>query len=409
MSQPEPSRPSTSPNLPPSASPTLTLAHPTPSETTQIWHLTAPMWSDALPTPIYMEEQAHLATAPLAIDKMTTWILVDASQSPDDRQVLCSCETYRKCALTSDGSGNVEEGIVHGVASVFTPVEHRGKGYAARMLKDLAKVLYTWQRENGRCVGSILYSDIGPTYYAKLGWIPTTSNTHIALKPSSTAWPDSAKPINRRDLADLCTRDEALMRKAMASPSPDNLVRMTIIPDVDHMLWHHAKADFACEYLFNKTPLFKGAIAGEPGDQVWVVWTHRYCSPLDAENLPGNNTLYILRLVIEPDPKASQLPSPADKLPSQDLYNKILSGVKTVLQAAQAEAAEWKLDTIELWDPTPLVKNVLGKSGLEYTVVEREAEHMASLLWYDKDGGGFGNGTSTPAPLWVGCEHYAWM
>ena len=78
--------------------------------------------------------------------------------------------------------------------------------------------------------------------------------------------------------------------------------------------------------------------------------------------------------------------------------------MKIVLQAARAEAAEWKLDVVKLWDPTPLVLGMLEDSGLEYTITERQEDSIASLLWYDQEGG-----IGKETPLWVNNEHYAWQ
>jgi hypothetical protein len=87
-----------------------------------------------------------------------------------------------------------------------------------------------------------------------------------------------------------------------------------------------------------------------------------------------------------------------------EIYEKQSQNLKAVLQAAQAEAAEWKLDVVKLWDPTPLVLDMLAHSGLSYHVTEREEESIASLMWYDSHGGKGKN-----QPLWVNNEHYAWQ
>lgn len=47
-------------------------------------------------------------------------------------------------------------------------------------MKELAKALRGWQSEYGKSLGSVLYSDIGKEYYAKLGW-PPNSATFICL------------------------------------------------------------------------------------------------------------------------------------------------------------------------------------------------------------------------------------
>jgi len=76
--------------------------------------------------------------------------------------------------------------------------------------------------------------------------------------------------------------------------------------------------------------------------------------------------------------------------------------LKAVLEAAQAEAAEWRLNQVKLWDPTPVVQRMIAQSGIDHIVVEREEDSIASGLWYD------GNGKEGAAPHWVNREHYAW-
>jgi hypothetical protein len=77
---------------------------------------------------------------------------------------------------------------------------------------------------------------------------------------------------------------------------------------------------------------------------------------------------------------------------------------KVIFQAAQAESSDWKLDVIELWDPTPLVSELLARSGIDYDVVERKKTNIASLQWYDAAGA-----IIRTTPLWVNNEHYAWQ
>jgi hypothetical protein len=271
------------------------------------------------------------------------------------------------------------------------------------MMQELVKELYRWQTDRFPCVGTTLYSDIGKEYYAKLGWPPNVTNSQVELAPKPMAWSPLAKAIMENDLDDICKRDEALIRSQMSVPTDEiNNTRFTIIPDVDHMGWHIGKEQFATDYLFGKSPTAKGVIAGSPRKQVWATWAHRYYGPLDAEE--PSNVLYILRLVVEADETATRLPSDAAKRPGKDVYETQVELLKIVLQAAQAEAAEWKLDVVKLWDPTPLVLGMLEDSGLEYTITERQEDSIASLLWYDQEGG-----IGKETPLWVNNEHYAWQ
>ncbi|KAF2801183.1 hypothetical protein K505DRAFT_262475, partial [Melanomma pulvis-pyrius CBS 109.77] len=383
-------------------SPDLVLRHPTLNECVKIWTNTSTSWMDSLTLPSYLKESLFLTKVPLARnDGMTTWILVDKNLPADRRQILSSCESFRKRSLTSDSDGRVEDNIVHGIASVFCSTEYRGRGYPVRMMRELAKTLYTWQTDKLSCAGSILYSDIGKTYYSKLGWKPNDENCHIEFKSCSVPRSSLVKELLASDLEALCNRDEVLIRKTMATPAKDTNLRVTIIPDLDHMGWHLAKEDFACDHLFGKIAQAKGAIAGSPGSQVWAIWTHRYyCHPHSGSS---NNVLYILRLVIEVDETATRLPTYRQKKPTGEKYDEQLGLLRVVLQAAQSEATEWKLDVVKLWNPTPLVQEMLTKTGLEYVRMEREEDSIASGLWYDEMGGVRG-----VAPLWVNNEHYAW-
>ncbi|KAK7397983.1 hypothetical protein QQX98_012649 [Neonectria punicea] len=331
---------------------------------------------------------------------MTTWILVDKNLPPDKRAILCSCESFRKRALMSGASDNVEEVIVHGIASVFCAQKYRRRGYAVRHMKEVAKVLRNWQSEHGKCVGSILYSDIGKQYYAKLGWHPDVNNFHLVFPPSKMDWPALARQVVEGDLEELCHRDEAMIRAAMAAPNPEVQSRVTILPDLDHMLWHIRKEDFASKCIFEKVPRVKGAIAGSPGKEVWAIWSHRYYGHPDGQ--APDNVLYILRLVVEGDDTASKVVRYQGKGTVAAVDTKQAASLKAVIQAAQAEASDWRLDHVKLWSPSPLVQSLLAQNGFEYMEVEREEEAIASGMW-DADGY-----TTAEAPVWLHNEHYAW-
>ena len=374
--------------LPDARSPALYLTHPTKGEFEKIYSLSFLAWGDALSLPQYLEESEFLTTVPLAKDGgMQVWMLTDRTLSPDRRPILCSCETFRKRAFVTDTQGQLTEAIIYGIASVFCNPEYRGRGFAARLMWELAAMLPNWQVESRRCVGSVLYSDIGKTYYANVGWHPFPVNTHIEIEPRNASMPSQARQILAGDLDQLCKDDEALIRKAMTS-TLNRKLRTMIVPDLDHMLWHHGKEEFACDKLFGKMPQVKGAIAGQPGNRVWAIWTHRFYG--DLESASSDNTLYLLRVVVEKEN--------AGTVQREEQVEQM----QAVLQAAQIEAAEWKLHSVKLWDPTPLVRELVERAGVQHRNVEREQEGIASLLWY-------GEGSGKEDTLeWVGNEKYGW-
>ncbi|KAL8793848.1 MAG: hypothetical protein Q9195_003574 [Heterodermia aff. obscurata] len=381
--------------LPDSDSPDLHLTQATPDECIKIWTGTSASWRDSLTDSVYLQEQLYLTTVPLAKNNgMTTWILVEKDSPPNNRRILCSCESFLKRSLMSDNDGQVEEVIVHGIASVFCPLEYRRRGYAARHMTELAKVLRCWQSDQARVAGSVLYSDIGKNFYAKFGWKPNVTNWHLEFQSKSLPRSSLAHELSEDDLGELCERDEAIIRAAMATPADKVKKLITILPDLDHMLWHIGKENFATERLFGKRPRAKGAIAGPPGGQVWAIWTHRYYEHPNVAT--SGNVLYILRLVVQGDDHFSKNSLRTEEQSRQADF------LIAVLQRAQAEAAEWRLKYVKLWEPSPWVQTVIKKSSINYRIVEREEDSIASGLWYDENDG------HEATPMWINNEHYAW-
>ncbi|KAK8117515.1 uncharacterized protein PG998_005796 [Apiospora kogelbergensis] len=134
--------------------------------------------------------------------------------------------------------------------------------------------------------------------------------------------------------------------------------RVVILPDLDHMLWHIRKEDFATNHIFGKTAVAKGAIAGSPGKQVWAIWVRRYYGHPDhidehEEEKNGGNVLYVLRLVVEGDETANIHHNKSQSPPPKEAYVEQTAAIKAVLRVAQAEAAEWRLNQVRLWEPSP--------------------------------------------------------
>lgn len=376
--------------LPDSRSPDLYLTHPTTREFESIYGLSFLAWGDALTLPQYLEESALMTTVPLAKNGgMSIWLLTDKSLPQDQRPIICSCETFRKRTFVMNACGDFSETIVHGVASVFCNPEYRRRGYAARLMRELAVKLPAWQVESKTCIGSVLYSDIGKSYYAKLGWHPFPLNNHIefdAMHVPNLSQSGIRKIIDK-DLEQYCKDDEAMIRKKMIRSSSQK-ARMMIVPDLDHMLWHHRKEEFACDKLFGKQPDIKGAVIGDSNDRIWMIWTHRYYG--NPEHAPSDNTLYILRLVIE------------NENASSEQGHDQVQQMQRIIQAAQNEAAGWDLPSVKLWDPAHLVRGLVERTGIQHRTVEREEESIASLLWF-----GEGSGKEDTVD-WLGNEKYGW-
>ncbi|TVY54596.1 Uncharacterized protein LCER1_G002995 [Lachnellula cervina] len=361
--------------LPLASAPTLKLDHPTPKEKLEMWGENWKNWGSALSLQDYIERETHLADIPPTRDGgVTHWILTDPTLPPDARPVLSCCESLRRRTFVSLPSGEVREGIVHGIGSVFSAPLYRGRGYAARMLSDLGPILNTWQKEAGKSHFSILYSDIGKKYYTKLGWLPFASS-HVSLPPAASPATnggnadkaEGVKLLYEEDLKELssCSYHTGLLYHDLASPAREIHVQQTLPPKTP--------------------PKIHGAIStGAPGSRVRIVFSRVFYGPL--ANAKSGNTLYILRLVVE------------DETDTDENAQKL----KSVLQVAQAEAKEWELESVAAWNVSDVVKGLLKRTGLEYKLVDRENDSITSLMWY-----GDGQGDSASVE-WVGNEKFAW-
>ncbi|POS73276.1 hypothetical protein DHEL01_v208336 [Diaporthe helianthi] len=395
--------------LPPAEHPDLVLTQPTKAELQRVWGLHHPMWGPALKMEEYLAREEFLMTVPLAKNGgVTHWILTDKNAPPDNRPVYASCESLRKRALISRPGADgpvVQDGIAHGVASVFTNPEFRGKGYASRMMKELGPILSGWsdgrrttqaqgaqsgEKGNTGSLFSILYSDIGKTFYAKNGW-EAFESTHLSFKPAaagSEARPSDVKLLGYHDLAMLCYLDENLLRVKMQQqasglpPSGGKKACAALVPELDQILWHLMREDFMTKHIFHKIPEARGALFGEPGRRIWAVWTRGYYGGLDR--IEGN-TFHILRFVVEDDN------SPEDY---------VAEGFGAIIRVAQAEAVEWRSFDIQLWNPSDRLRRAVDRSGIEYAFVDREKDSIASLMWYGDE--------PTAAVDWVANEKYAW-
>lgn len=346
----------------------------------ETWNLNSVNWGTSLSKPDYLEREAYLLNAPVAKNGgMTHWILVDRNLPPNNRPLLASCESLRKPVLVSR-NGIVSEEITHGIGSVFSPPIYRGRGYASRMLKELGPILETWQvtEKSGRCSFSVLYSDIGKKYYTKFGWAPFPS-THIELAPVAKAHSPIVTKLGCSDISKLCEEDVHKITSDLAKIT-DGKTCVAVLPDHDQMLWHHKREDFVCGKIFNKQPQIKGALVGKPGSRIWTIWTRAYYGPFVPKS---GNTLHLLRLVLEDESATAEN----------------AENLKAILELAQAEAKEWQVDAVDLWNPSECVKKLVEMTGLESKFVDRQEESIASLMWY---------GEGTDKVEWLLNEKYGW-
>lgn len=392
-------------DLPSAASPDLELLPATPIEVQQICLLNQDEWRGPLSVEEYLDREDALREQDLTRGTLTCWILTSPklpANADGSRPVLASCESLLKSAYIAR-NGKVDQILTHGIGSVFTRPQHRGRGYAARMMTELAKQLETWQQPEGvKGAFSILYSDIGQKFYARFGW-KVFPSSHVHLDPVNLEEYEST----RKRLTDLIKKGLPEIEDLTAAdldqiPAVVNLEQtiqvesaaqptmpfLAIRPDRAHFAWHHAREEFQSKAIGKPEPTIKGAIHKETG--IAVIWCRVY-----ATN-PAEWSLHILHVVIPPATKAA--PTPADHL-----------ALSALLLRAQLEAHIWEMqDGVEVWDPSGFVitaaKKLKVEEDSEVKVIHRDREHLCSLKWNGARPGDDESGKVT----WLNNEKYAW-
>ncbi|KAI4255538.1 MAG: hypothetical protein LQ352_002526 [Teloschistes flavicans] len=393
--------------LPEGTSATLKLVQASGAEMIESSTMNAISWRGPVDVDAYLRREAHLRTTDLNRDGgITYWILVDtaaATGSNGRRRILSSCETIRKRALVAQSSGRVKDVISHGIGSLYCHPAYRGRGYAQRMLVDLAKILDTWQQNEGDSTDfSVLWSDIGGVFYARLGW-KVYPSTHIALSPKLHGERLESLPtasvLTAEDLEELCRTDEAWIRSDLSKPtSSDAGMRVALVPDVKTMQWHHAREEFLAQELLGRLPLAKGALATTTdGKRAWCIWTRSFGVEADE------NVLNILRLVVEGENSCGrQAINAPDEGSRHRSHQPAIIAIASILRAAQLEASEWGMASVQFWNPSPL--SVLAAEYLDPStkIICREDESLTSLRWHKES-------PSNPTTIdWISNEKYGW-
>lgn len=379
--------------LPSSTDEDLELVVATVPEHVQTSWLNGDEWKGPLTMEQYLKREKHLLAQDLTKEgREVAWLLTSRNLplDPDgNRPILASCETIPMQAYTVR-DGKLKEVLIHGIGSVYTRSEHRGKSYASRMMTELSKRLETFQQHNGdRASFSVLYSDIGQKFYARFGWQAFPS-THIHLAPLDTGnYKELSKDLptvsdlTADDLFSIPATD--YMKQELVSFSERNpgKVVVAVAPDMDHFTWHHARENFVSKALARPLPKVKGAIDRSSGSA--IIWSRTYAASKE------NGMLHILHVAIPPSERDS---------------NNIQAILEALLLRAQQEAFLSEMPAgVELWDPSDAVlaaaRKLRSHKGDDLQVIHRDQEHICSLRWCGVD--------ANPSDvIWKHRSKYAW-
>lgn len=190
---------------------------------------------------------------------------------------------------------------------------------------------------------------------------------------------------------------------------------MALLPDIETIEWHHARENYVAMELHGKQPKIKGAIIGdEKGKRVWCYWTRMWYNQDLAE--AKGNTMHILRLVIEDgaweEGNLNHTNGHSENNTNGHSTNHINgnsvdhshdAAIAALLAMAQREAAEWNMEHIEMWAPTPTAIAGVQRLDPSAKVVNRDTESIASLQWFPEHDGPVADKID-----WIGNEKYGW-
>jgi hypothetical protein len=203
---------------------------------------------------------------------------------------------------------------------------------------------------------------------------------------SSIAGLPAAQPLFAEDLPALCRVDEALIQSRLKSRPVGSKVAVALLPDIETIQWHHAREEFVGMELHGNVPKSKGAIVGtEPGKRVWCYWTRVWHNANASET--KDNVLHVLRLVVEDDAADSDY----------------AAAISALLAMAQQEAEKWKLEHVELWNPSALAMAGAQRLDPNARVTIRDTESIASMQWHPEHSGPVADKID-----WISNEKYAW-
>jgi len=237
------------------------------------------------------------------------------------------------------------------------------------------------------CEFGALYSDIGRSFYTRLGWpdFPSPQVT-IQMHPGYTGTgvveqEAAAVLLTDRDIPELCARDcdqlqSKLVRLASSSSSPDDKRKyVAFLPDYTQISWHFTRASYVAKVMRDGREIkYRGARTVEGSS--WVYWDHDL----------RENKLKILRVVVGDKDGAA--------------------AVKALLRAAVKEAQDWGLPKVLVWAPgeeTGVAALNLWREGegkLAVVFDEREDGSIPSLRWK--------GGEDVKNVIWEANEYYAW-
>ncbi|KAG0070043.1 hypothetical protein BGZ89_001547 [Linnemannia elongata] len=301
----------------------------------QTWTNNRVEWGPSLDEETYYARERILASQEFTRDnKLQVWILVPKtfdSANPQLDQILSAVETFERPGIVASKDQGLKDVLSISVASVFTPAHYRGRGYASLMMKLLWKEISSMKGVSF----SFLYSDVGPTFYGRLGWTPKRSEEIVIPTAHPIQSSGSAAMIVEKvtdsNLSELIAADaeqvRALLKGQIEAASPSKVFAV-VTPEPTCVLWLHARARFAAQHIL-KLERHQITEWGAKHGESFVLWFHDLFK----------DQLFIIRWHLDPSDGEET--------------------ARALIEAAQTEARKWNLSKVVIWNPDQSLADLL--------------------------------------------------
>ncbi|EGG11094.1 uncharacterized protein MELLADRAFT_102914 [Melampsora larici-populina 98AG31] len=337
----------------------------------------ASLWGSTLTEEQYLKREEVLSMTEACRDaRSQCWVLV-SKDAPDSLDYYCSCETMKREVICAIGSRQLVPPKplailpAYSICSVFCPPHHRGKGYTRHMMRllhfQLASPDWLATQSNvanpnprfNDAILSVLYSDIGPEFYAKAtppGWQVTESLQTVWTVddlPVADGFPTmDLKPIRLKDFKSVAESDSTWLHQELSKENAQKSAWFAFRPDGADLEWLITRSNFYANILRESSipDLLVVDIWGyqkEQDDSEFITWYIDY----PAE------TLYLARVRCQPE----------DSIFFKVVFNKVVELAK-----------EQRCKMIKCWNIDSRLVNSLGFPSQ----TQPRTDSLSAVAWY---------------------------
>lgn len=286
--------------------------------------------------------------------------------------IYSKCECHREECMMRKADGTIVQGYSYHIGSVFTNPEHRKQGLASFFLKQVAAKLEAMPN----ALGSVLYSDVGPTFYDRLGW--RLHESRVAVLSTSAAKnnaADTASPAQEGErlylddrLDTFLAKDKLVIQDEISSAAYEGREVFSPIATRDSIEWLFVVgAHYANVQGFKELPKQCGL---KFADNAFIIWYHKQ----------KESALYVVR---------ARFPEDAPAL------------IELMLDAALREARKYGLESVKIWSPPSCLAQEPLTSRFEIEFQDRSLALSSAMV--------FGQSQEPALPVWYPNEKYSWV